>query len=32
MLFILRDLQWYWRADFVNELSDDAIAQAYSLR
>ncbi|MBV9619094.1 MAG: BBE domain-containing protein, partial [Verrucomicrobia bacterium] len=20
-------LQWYWRADFVNELSDDAIAQ-----
>ncbi|PYJ36427.1 MAG: oxidoreductase, partial [Verrucomicrobia bacterium] len=20
-------LQWYWRADFVNEISDDAIAQ-----
>ncbi len=20
-------LQWYWRADFVNELSDDAITQ-----
>ena len=20
-------MQWYWRADFVNELSDDAIAQ-----
>ena len=20
-------LQWYWRADFVNELSDDAVAQ-----
>ena len=21
--------QWYWRADFVNELSDEAIARAY---
>jgi FAD/FMN-containing dehydrogenase len=24
---IPRGLQWYWRGDFVNELSDEAIAQ-----